>query len=81
MKLASISHLAAVSCVSRMCTWCDITYNPSLVSLVYQFLSENVPAFVRTEEDGDREEEESLAPLEQDPVIVSVTGQKRKASS
>jgi hypothetical protein len=47
--------------------------NPELVFL---FLSENVPAFVRTEEEvvGD-----SAAPLEQDPVVVS--GQKRKAPS
>jgi hypothetical protein len=46
-----------------------VQYNPDLV---FRFLSENVPAFVRTEE-----EVESVAPLEQDPVA----GQKRKASS
>jgi hypothetical protein len=54
-----------------------VRYNPELVFL---FLSENVPAFVRTEEDGDKEEE-SVAHLEQDPVVVAVAGQKRKASS
>jgi hypothetical protein len=58
-----------------------VRYNPELVFL---FLSENVPAFVRTEEkeeeDGDREQE-SVTPLEQDPIIASVAGQKRKASS
>jgi hypothetical protein len=58
-----------------------VRYNPELVFL---FLSENVPAFVRTEEkeeeDGDREQE-FVTPLEQDPIIASVAGQKRKASS
>jgi hypothetical protein len=54
-----------------------VQYNPDLV---FRFLYENVPAFVRTEEVEEREEE-SLAPLDQDPVIVSVAGQKRKASS
>jgi hypothetical protein len=48
-----------------------VRYNPALVNL---FLSENVPAFVGTEE-----EEESAAPLEPDPVIVYIAGQKRKA--
>jgi hypothetical protein len=49
-----------------------VWYNPALV---YIFLSENVPAFVGTEE-----EEECAAPLEPDPVIVSIAIQKRKAS-
>jgi hypothetical protein len=44
-----------------------VRYNPNLV---FQFLSENVPAFVRTEE----EEDVSVAPLDHDPIIVS--GQK-----
>jgi hypothetical protein len=48
-----------------------VQYNPNLV---FQFLSENVPAFVRTEE----EEEASDIPLQNDSDIVS--GQKRKAS-
>ncbi len=56
-----------------------VRYNPELV---YLFLAENVPAFVRTgeEEDGDRVEE-YFAPLEQDRVLVSVAGHKRKALS
>jgi hypothetical protein len=54
-----------------------VRFNPNLV---FQFLSENVPAFVRTEEEEEGEAE-SVAPLEQDPVFVSVAGQKRKASS
>jgi hypothetical protein len=45
-------------------------------NLVFLFLSENVPAFVRT---GEEDEDISAAPVEQDPVIVS--GQKRKAPS
>jgi hypothetical protein len=49
-----------------------VRYNPNLV---FQFLSENVPAFVRTEE----EEEDSAIPLENDPAILS--RQKRKAPS
>jgi hypothetical protein len=51
-----------------------VRYNPNLL---FQFLLENVPAFVRTDE----EEEEiiSVAPLEHNPVIVS--GPKRKAQS
>jgi hypothetical protein len=48
-----------------------VRYNPNLV---FQFLSENVPAFVRTEE----EEEDSAIPLQNAPAIAS--GQKRKAS-
>jgi hypothetical protein len=51
-----------------------VRYNPNLV---FQFLSENVPAFVRTEEED--EEEASVIPLQNDPAIVS--GQKRKAPS
>jgi hypothetical protein len=47
-----------------------VHYNPNLV---FQFLSENVPAFVRTEE----EEEASAIPLQNDCAIVS--GNKRKA--
>jgi hypothetical protein len=47
-----------------------VQYNPELV---FQFLSENVPAFARTAE----EEEDSTIPLETNPAIVS--GQKRKA--
>jgi hypothetical protein len=56
-----------------------VRYNPELV---YLFLAENVPAFVRTgeEEDGDRVEE-YFALLEQDRVLVSVAGHKRKALS
>jgi hypothetical protein len=50
-----------------------VRYNPELVFL---FLSENVPAFVRTEGE---EEEDSTTSLENDPDLVS--GQKRKASS
>jgi hypothetical protein len=46
-----------------------VRYNPNLV---FQFLSENVPAFVRTED----EEEDSAISLQNHPVIVS--GQKRK---
>jgi hypothetical protein len=46
-----------------------VRYNPNLL---FQFLSENVPAFVRAEE-----EEASAIPLQNDPAIVS--GQKRKA--
>jgi hypothetical protein len=49
-----------------------VRYNPNLVFL---FLSENVPAFVVTEE----QEDASAAPLDHDPIIVS--GQKRKAQS
>jgi hypothetical protein len=48
-----------------------VQYNPELVFL---FLSENVPAFVRAEE-----EEASVIPLQNDPAIVS--GQKRKSPS
>jgi hypothetical protein len=47
-----------------------VRYNPNLV---FQFLSENVPAFVRAEEE---EEEDSAIPSANDPIIVS--GQKRK---
>jgi hypothetical protein len=47
-----------------------VHYNPNLV---FQFLSENVPAFVRTEE----EEEASAIPLQNDSAIAS--RQKRKA--
>jgi hypothetical protein len=56
-----------------------VRYNPELVFI---FLSENIPAFVRTEEeeDGDREEE-YVAPLENDPNVVSLSRQKRKVSS
>jgi hypothetical protein len=49
-----------------------VRFNPNLV---FQFLSENVPAFFRTED----EEEDSAIPLQNDPVLVS--GQKRKAPS
>jgi hypothetical protein len=45
-----------------------VRYNPDLV---FHFLSENVPSFVRT-----AEEEDSTISLESDLVIVS--GQKRK---
>ena len=45
-----------------------VRYNPNLV---FQFLSESVPAFVRSEED-------SAIPLQNEPALVS--GQKRKAS-
>jgi hypothetical protein len=49
-----------------------VRYNPELIFL---FLSENVPAFVRTEEEDD-----TAIPLQNDPAIVS--GQKkRKAPS
>jgi hypothetical protein len=54
-----------------------VRYNPDLV---FRFLSENVPAFVRTEgEEEEEEEEDSTIPLESDPNLVS--RQKRKASS
>ncbi len=49
-----------------------VRYNPNLV---FQFVSENVPAFVRLEE----QEEASVIPLQNDPAIVS--GQKRKEPS
>jgi hypothetical protein len=45
-----------------------VRYNPDLV---FRFLSENVPAFVRTEE------EDSAIPLQNDSAILS--GEKRKA--
>jgi hypothetical protein len=48
-----------------------VRYNPNLV---FRFLSENVPAFVRTEE----EEERSAIPLQNEPATI-VSGQKRKA--
>jgi hypothetical protein len=48
-----------------------VRYNPDLV---FRFLSENVPAFVRTEEE---DAEDSAIPLQSDPAILS--GQKRKA--
>jgi hypothetical protein len=47
-----------------------VRYNPDLV---FRFLAENVPTFVRIEE----EKEISAIPLQNDPTIVS--GQKRKA--
>jgi hypothetical protein len=50
-----------------------VRYNPELV---YLFLSENVPAFVRTEEEQEQEQD-SATPLLNDPTIVA--GQKRKA--
>jgi hypothetical protein len=55
-----------------------VRYNPNLI---FRFLSENVPAFVRTEEE--EEEDIPAVPLEQDPVLVSVSvsGQKRNAPS
>jgi hypothetical protein len=46
-----------------------VRYNPNLL---FRFLLENVPAFVRTDEE---EEITSVAPLEHDSIIVS--GQKR----
>ena len=46
-----------------------VQYNPDLV---FRFLSENVPAFVRVEK-----EEVPVIPSQNDPVVVS--GQKRKA--
>jgi hypothetical protein len=52
-----------------------VRYNPNLI---FRFLSENVTTFVRTEEE---EVDASIVPLEQDPVIVSVSGQKRNAPS
>jgi hypothetical protein len=58
-----------------------VRYNPELV---FRFLSENVPAFIRTEEDEevneDREEDPNI-PLEKDPNADSISGQKRKDSS
>jgi hypothetical protein len=48
-----------------------VRYNPNLV---FRFLSENVPAFVRTEE----EEEDSVIPLHQNEAATIVSGQKRK---
>jgi hypothetical protein len=53
-------------------------------NLVYRFLSENVPAFVRTKEEEEGNEEKEEDPnilLENDPNAVSVSGQKRKSSS
>jgi hypothetical protein len=50
-----------------------VRYNPNLV---FQFLSENVPAFVRTEEEEEEEEDTAIS-LQNDPIVVS--GQKRKA--
>jgi hypothetical protein len=59
-----------------------VQHNPDLV---YRFLSENVPAFVRTKEEGDegdeKKEEDPNIPSENDPNAISVSGQKRKASS
>jgi hypothetical protein len=51
-----------------------VQYNPNLV---FRFLLENVPAFVRTEE----EEDVAVDFMEQDPIIASVSGLKRKAPS
>jgi hypothetical protein len=48
--------------------WHLVRYNPNLI---FQFLSENVPAFVRTEED-------SSIPLYQNESAATVSGQKRK---
>jgi hypothetical protein len=55
-----------------------VRYNPNLV---FQFLSENVPAFVRTEEEDSTIplQNDTALPWENDPVIVS--GSKRKAPS
>jgi hypothetical protein len=53
-----------------------VRYNSDLV---FRFLSENVPAFVRTEGEEEEEEEDSTIPLVKDPNLVS--GQKRKAST
>jgi hypothetical protein len=53
-----------------------VRFNPDLV---FRFLSENVPAFLRTEEEDRDGEEDSAIPLENDPKFVS--GHKRKASS
>jgi hypothetical protein len=50
-----------------------VRYNPNLM---FQFLSENVPAFVRTEKE---EEEHSASPLHQNEPATIVSGQKRKA--
>jgi hypothetical protein len=47
-----------------------VQYNPDLV---FRFLSENVPAFVRVEE-----EEDPVIPSQNDPAILG-SGQKRKA--
>jgi hypothetical protein len=52
-----------------------VRYNPNLV---FRFLLENVPAFVRSEEE---EKDIVVAPLEQKPIIVSVSGSKRKEPS
>jgi hypothetical protein len=49
-----------------------VRYNPNLI---FQFLSENVPAFVRTEE----EEKDSAISLQIESATI-VSGQKRKAS-
>jgi hypothetical protein len=51
-----------------------VRYNPNLV---FQFLLENVPAFVRTEE----EEDVAVAFVEQNPIIATGPGSKRKAPS
>jgi hypothetical protein len=47
-----------------------VRYNPNLM---FQFLSENVPAFIRTDE-----EKHSAIPLQNEPATI-VSGQKRKA--
>jgi hypothetical protein len=46
-------------------------------NLVFRFLSENVPAFIGAEEEGE-EEEDSAIPLPNEPA-ASVSGEKRKA--
>jgi hypothetical protein len=53
-----------------------VRYNPNLV---FHFLSENVPAFVRTEvEEEEDSAQVSIIPLQHEPVTL-LSGQKRKA--
>jgi hypothetical protein len=53
-----------------------VRYNPNLV---FQFLSGNVPAFVRIEvEEEEDSGQDSIIPLQKGPVTL-LSGQKRKA--
>jgi hypothetical protein len=54
--------------------WGDFLVHPPAL----QYNSDLVPAFVRTGKEEDRDtEEDSVAPLEQDPVISYISGQMR----
>jgi hypothetical protein len=53
-----------------------VRYNPDLV---FRFLSENVPAFVRSEDDdNDDVGDDAVTPSENDPTAFINSGQKRK---